>query len=153
VRSEKEEKNFPPIAFEGRNTDSDHNPAAAISDTPKTVSVIPAGNSVPLRTYRVVLLCDTMEERTRGLQGFRALEPDEAALFVFDKPESVMFWMGTVSYPIDIIFVANDGSVVAVYPDRKPADRNFFHSVKPVHWAVETAAGSGIKAGDHVKIY
>jgi uncharacterized membrane protein (UPF0127 family) len=32
------------------------------------------------------------------------LKDNEAALFVFEKPEVITFWMGSVAYPIDIIF-------------------------------------------------
>jgi uncharacterized membrane protein (UPF0127 family) len=103
------------------------------------------------RKFQVVLLCDTDEARTRGLQGFRQLKRDEAALFVFEKPQSVTFWMGSVAYPIDIIFVGPDKRVVRVYPDRKPGSRDYFPSIGKVQWVVETAAGSGVMVGDRVQ--
>ncbi len=98
-----------------------------------------------------MLLCDTTQLRTRGLQGFRTLRADEAALFIFDKPEEVSFWMGSVSYAIDIIFVGPDEKVVRTYADRRPGSRDLYPSGQAIKWVVETAAGSGIKAGDRVQ--
>ncbi len=114
------------------------------------VTVTPADSTGTARTYRVVLYCDTDEERATGLQGFRQLARDEAALFIFDKPEETKFWMGTVTFPIDIIFVDPDNKVVRLYRDRRPGSRDLYPSIEKVKWVIETAAGSGIKAGDRV---
>jgi uncharacterized membrane protein (UPF0127 family) len=60
--------------------------------------------------------------------------------------------MGSVSYAIDIIFVGPDEKVVRTYADRKPGSRDLYPSGRAVKWVVETAAGSGIKAGDRVRV-
>jgi uncharacterized membrane protein (UPF0127 family) len=103
------------------------------------------------RTFKVVLVCDTDVARTRGLQGFRQLKQDEAVLFVFEKVEPVTFWMGSVAYPIDIIFIGPDKRVARVYPDCRPGSLVYYPSVAPVRWVIETAAGSGVRAGDRVE--
>jgi uncharacterized membrane protein (UPF0127 family) len=95
-------------------------------------------------------LCDTDELKTKGLQDFRQLKNDEAALFVFEKPEAVTFWMGSVSYAIDIIFVDRKNKVVRVYSHCEPGSRTLYQSIERVKWVIETAAGSGIKVGDSV---
>lgn len=115
-----------------------------------TVTVTPSDPATPLRTFRVVLICDTPESRSNGLQGFRRLMKDEAALFVFDEPEVVSFWMASVAYPIDIIFVGSDKKVMRVYANRKPGNKDLYPSGKPAKWVIETAAGSKIEAGDRV---
>lgn len=117
-----------------------------------TITITPADGFGPARAYRVVLLCDTLDSRTRGLQGFRPLERDEAALFVFDKPRAPTFWMGRVKFPIDIIFVGLDKKVVRIYRDCKPGSRDYYPSGQPLKWVIETAAGSGISVGDRVRI-
>lgn len=104
------------------------------------------------RTFRVPLICDTDASRTRGLQGFRRLTKNEAALFVFEKPLIVSFWMGSVAYSIDIIFVDPEGKVVRVYPNCKPGSLDRYPSFERVAWVIETAAGSNIRAGDRVRI-
>jgi uncharacterized membrane protein (UPF0127 family) len=116
------------------------------------IAVDPADPSRAARTFRIVLLCDTIESRTRGLQGFHALGRDEAALFVFDRPQAPTFWMGSVTFSIDIIFIKSDGRAAAVYSECKPGSREFYRSGQAVKWVVETAAGSGVKAGDRIII-
>lgn len=116
----------------------------------KTVAITPVDSASATREYRIVLLCDTDASRERGLQGFRPLKRDEAALFVFQKPVAVTFWMGSVAYPIDIIFVGPDRKVVLVYPNCRPRSPEYYPSTAPVSWVIETAAGSGIRSGDRV---
>ncbi|MDH4163708.1 MAG: SLC13 family permease [Nitrospirota bacterium] len=117
----------------------------------RTLTVSPAGGGTQ-RNYRIVLVCTTEKEKAKGLQGFRKLASDEAALFRFDPPESTTFWMASVSYPIDILFVEQGGSVVRTYHDRRPGSRELYPSGGPVTWVIETAGGSGIKQGDRVTI-
>jgi Na+/H+ antiporter NhaD/arsenite permease-like protein/uncharacterized membrane protein (UPF0127 family) len=121
-------------------------------DKKMTVTVIPRGHAAGRQTFAVVLLCDTDKLRARGLQGFRPLQPEEAALFVFDKPEAVTFWMGSVTFPIDIIFINPDGYVVGVSPRCLPGSSEFYGSGVPVKWVIETAEGSGVMVGDRVVI-
>jgi Na+/H+ antiporter NhaD/arsenite permease-like protein/uncharacterized membrane protein (UPF0127 family) len=128
---------------------------AIAAEKPKqqsSVTITPADpRSVP-RTFSIVLTCDTDETKTLGLQGFRKLKDTEAALFVFEPPEVVTFWMGEVTYPIDIVFVGADKKVVRVSPNCKPGSQDIYRSGKPAAWVIETAAGSGIRVGDGVSI-
>jgi Na+/H+ antiporter NhaD/arsenite permease-like protein/uncharacterized membrane protein (UPF0127 family) len=115
-----------------------------------TVSVVSPDTAVSAWTFRVVLVCDTVQKREQGLQGFRPLISGEAALFVFDTPEPASFWMGSVAFPIDIIFVSPDKEVVRIYPSCRPGSPDLYPSGKPVKWVIETAAGSGIRVGDRI---
>jgi len=117
-----------------------------------TVVAITHGVHSPPREFRIVLLCNTNDTREKGLQGFQMLKSDEAALFVYTKPESVTFWMGSVVYSIDIIFVGPDKKVQRVYPDCKPGSLELYPSLAPIQWVVETAAGSGVRVGDRVRL-
>jgi uncharacterized membrane protein (UPF0127 family) len=135
------------IAFAGTIRPSDRD-----SNAKKTITIIPQDASASPSTFRVVLVCDTAGLRAKGLQGFRRLEPDEAALFLFERAEPVSFWMGSVFFPIDIVFIGPDRIVNRVYPFCKPASLDHYPSIEPAKWVIETAAGSGIKAGDRVKL-
>ncbi len=146
VRNEIREITLASVAF------AEPVPAAHKSLTIKTVSIIPKDPSQGARTFRVVLVCDTTASRAKGLQGFRQLEPDEAAFFVFQRAEPVSFWMGSVTFPIDIVFVGADRTVTRVYPYCRPASLDHYPSIEPAKWVIETAAGSGIMAGDRIKI-
>ncbi len=126
--------------------------AAETKEKKITVTFMPRGYAAGRRTFTVVLLCDTDQSRARGLQGFRPLQPKEAALFMFERPEPVTFWMGSVTFPIDIIFVSSHGYVVEVSAHCQPGSHKFYGSGVPVKWVVETAEGSGIMVGDRVVI-
>jgi uncharacterized membrane protein (UPF0127 family) len=117
-----------------------------------SVTLTPSDHRSGPRTFSIVLICDTEEARTKGLQGFRRLKQSEAALFAFEEPEVISFWMGSVAYSIDIIFVGIDKKVVRVYPNCKPGSPDLYPSGKPAAWVLETAAGSGIRVGDEVSI-
>jgi uncharacterized membrane protein (UPF0127 family) len=113
---------------------------------------MPADTRDPARSFRVVLLCDTEAERIRGLQGFRVLAPREAALFIIDPSQPVSFWMADLSYGIDIIYVNEAGTVSEVHPELRPGSEEIFASSGPVRWVIETAAGSGVRPGDRIRI-
>ncbi len=116
-----------------------------------TVTITREDSAVP-KKFKIVLFRNNNRTRAEGLQGFRKIKEDEAALFVFQKPEAVTFWMGNVAYPIDIIFIGPENKVVRVYANCKPGSLNYYPSVQKISWVVETAAGSGIRVGDGVRI-
>lgn len=140
------------LAIEVKMAQGAEIPVANAPEKQLTVTVLPSSPAAARRTFRVVLLCDTLQTRTRGLQGFRKLQADEAALFIFDNPEKVTFWMGSVSYAIDIVFVGPDEKVVRTYADCRPGSPDLYPSGQAIKWVVETEAGSGIKAGDRVRV-
>jgi uncharacterized membrane protein (UPF0127 family) len=129
--------------------------AESVASAKKQVLIVartPAGGEARHRTFDIALVCDTDATRVKGLQGFRKLKNDEVALFDFQTPAPVTFWMGAVAYPIDIIFINSDMRVFKVYANCQPDSREVFPSRDPVRWVIETAAGSGIAVGDRVSI-
>jgi uncharacterized membrane protein (UPF0127 family) len=117
---------------------------------PSSSAIVSSGSGSALRTFAIVLFCDTDETKTKGLQGFRRLRANEAALFSFAPPDVVTFWMGSVAFPIDIVFIAPDKKVIRVYRNCKPGRRDLYSSEGPTAWVLETAAGSGIRVNDRV---
>jgi len=138
------------LVLEVRVAQGTENGAGTTQIRQAVVTITPSGPPASSRIFRVALLCDTQESRTKGLQGFRQLRKDEAALFVFDKPEVVAFWMGSVPYPIDIIFVGPHKRITRIYRSCKPGSKDLYPSGEPAKWVIETATGSGIKVGDRV---
>ena len=127
-------------------------PAPVHKDQPRSLTVVPADAKSVTRTFTVVLYNNSDQLRAKGLQGFRPLQAGEAALFAYARPERVTFWMGTVPFPIDIVFVGPDADVFRVYLNCTPGSRDTYPSGRPVSWVIETAAGSGIQVGDRVTI-
>ena len=137
----------------GSHASADELSPGATAKAPTKITIISSGSISSQRTFTVVLYCDTDELRAQGLQGFRPLTADEAALFIYRIPEAATFWMGSVAFPIDIIFVGPDGRVARVYRHCMPGSRKLYPSGEKIKWVVETAAGSAIQVGDRVLIH
>ena len=101
-------------------------------------------------------LCDiaeTMEEKIAGLQPYRELKYGSGLLFPYSKPQDVTYHMGSVSFPIDIIFVGAEGNVKKIAKDIKPGTLGVFGS-SDISMVLEIAGGAssmlGISVGDKV---
>lgn len=89
-----------------------------------------------------VALADTPALRELGLSNTEELTSGQGMLFVLDQPEIPGFWMKDMNYPIDIIWITADKSVIgvshSVSPDTYP---NRFSPQVPVLYVLETPAG------------
>ncbi len=65
-----------------------------------------------LRLY----LADNDAERGAGLKAFDGLAGGEAMLFIYPTAEPRIFVMREVAFPIDVVFIAEDGLVAAIEP-------------------------------------
>lgn len=79
-----------------------------------------------LFSKKVNALCLYSDEEHRiGLQSVSKLPQNMCAIFFKSKPETVSFHMGTVSFPIDIIFLL-DNRVVKIVHNLKPNNKETF---------------------------
>ena len=97
-----------------------------------------------------VKVATTDKEKQEGLQNKKELPKDEGMLFVYDKPQTVGFWMKDTLIPLDIIFINEDQEVISVYKG-KPNDTNIAEEDN-VKYVLELNQNSGIKEGDDVDI-
>lgn len=92
-------------------------------------------------------IADTEAERMQGLSG-RSTVPQDGLLFVFPEPGTYGFWMKDMLISIDMIWIAEDGSIVAideaVSPDTYP---NLYRPPVPVRYVLETEAGDAKSRG------
>jgi uncharacterized protein len=92
--------------------------------------------------------------RQRGLMDVRQLPPGQGMLFLFASPQEVAFWMKDTYLSLDLVFIAEDGTVVNVAPDARPLSLRPIESEGPVVAVLEIRAGSarriGLKAGDRI---
>lgn len=102
----------------------------------------------------VVELADTPEQRTRGLQGRAYLAPDHGMLFDFDRPQPVTMWMKDTLIPLDMLFLADDGRVIAIAKNARPFSEDLIRVDVPVRAVVELNAGIAqriaVREGDQV---
>jgi uncharacterized protein len=60
-------------------------------------------------------------EREHGLMDRTSLPPHTGMLFVFDNDGPVTFWMKDTLIPLDMVFVAADGTIRSIDPAVPPA--------------------------------
>lgn len=70
-----------------------------------------------------VELADTPAERAQGLMNREHLPAAAGMLFVYERPQSVAFWMENTLIPLDMIFLDESGTVVKVHENAVPLDR------------------------------
>ena len=81
----------------------------------------PQGHTISLKGETIrVDIADTPAERERGLSGRSGLGKNEGLLFVFPEEGQYGFWMKDMLFPIDIIWIANDGTIVYVVESATP---------------------------------
>jgi uncharacterized membrane protein (UPF0127 family) len=90
-----------------------------------------------------------------GLQKYSSLPQDHGMLFPYDPPRAVMFHMGRVSFPIDVIFIDQNGYVAAIEESREPGvEEHWGHG--RVSAVLEVNGGwcsrSGVMIGDRVRL-
>ncbi len=85
-------------------------------------SPLPTPQSLPVMTLRApraqlrVQIAKTEAQRERGLMSVRHLRAHTGMLFVFDADGPVAFWMKDTLIPLDMVFLAPDGTVRKVFP-------------------------------------
>ena len=93
-------------------------------------------------------IADSDAERTQGLSGRKDVPPGSGLLFVFDRSERHGFWMKDMLISIDIIWLADDGTILAieegVSPDTYPTP---FYPPHPVRYVLETRVGEAKAQG------
>jgi uncharacterized membrane protein (UPF0127 family) len=94
-------------------------------------------------------------ERARGLMYRKQLGPYEGMLFDFYQEMPVSFWMKNTLIPLDMVFIAADGTVKHVHANAVPLTIDPVPSRFPVRAVLEINGGSaallGIKPGDKVR--
>ena len=96
----------------------------------------------------------TPEQHQIGLMHRTSLGSNEGMLFAFDRPGQQCFWMKNTLIPLQIAFVADDGTVVNL-AEMKPQSLDSHCSTRPVRFVLEMNTGwfskRGIKPGSQLR--
>lgn len=111
-------------------------------------------SEVKVMVNGVELIADvaaTNEQRAQGLSVKDALAENEAMLFVFDTAQDHSFWMKNMKFPIDIIWLDSNRTVVHVEHNLQPCNFEVFcPTYKPddnnALYVLETVAGFAEKS-------
>jgi len=93
----------------------------------------------PAFNYEIVA---SAAARAQGLSGRTSVPPGYGMLFVFDQKDRYGFWMKDMLVSIDMIWLADDGTILAieknVSPETYPTP---FYPPQPVRLVLETRPG------------
>jgi len=119
--------------------------APALQEEERAGSDTTEADSIGEFRFEVV---DTPETRAQGLSGRANVPAGYGMLFVFPEPGRYGFWMKDMRVPIDIIWLADDGTVLgvdeAVSPSTYP---DSFYPPQDVRYVLETRAGEARAQG------
>jgi uncharacterized membrane protein (UPF0127 family) len=88
-----------------------------------------------------VELADTAEARSRGLMFREKMAKRHGMLFVYERPQSVSFWMKNTLIPLDMIFADKHGIVQRVNHMAVPGDLDPFHGGRDILVVLEINGG------------
>jgi uncharacterized membrane protein (UPF0127 family) len=93
--------------------------------------------------------------REKGLMYRRFMPADRGMLFEFERNEPVAFWMKNTYIPLDMVFIAPDGTVTHIAADAEPLSEAVVPSGGPCVAVLElnggVAARIGLREGDKVR--
>ena len=97
-------------------------------------------------------VADDAQERGQGLMFVEQMPMLSGMLFVYDSPQSVSFWMKNTLIPLDMLFVAPDGTILHIHENAVPGDLTPIPGGDGVQMVLEVNGGLsqrlGIEIGD-----
>jgi hypothetical protein len=106
-----------------------------------------------------VEVADTQASRELGLSYRQTMGNDEGMLFIFEQPGRYGFWMKDMNFPLDIIWINQNGVVVDVQRDLSPEtyrEKKTYMNTSDANYVLEINAGMaekfGLYIGSKVKI-
>jgi uncharacterized membrane protein (UPF0127 family) len=94
----------------------------------------------------VAEIASTADERSRGLMERTKLPDGEGMLFVFEKDQTLSFWMKNTLIPLSIAYISSGGGILEIH-DMKPQDLTPIHSSRSARYALEVPQGWFARAG------
>ncbi|MBV9522336.1 MAG: DUF192 domain-containing protein, partial [Alphaproteobacteria bacterium] len=89
----------------------------------------------------------TPEQMAQGLMFRRSLPADAGMLFEYEHPQPTSFWMKNTLIPLDMLFIAADGTVIGVHERAVPLSLEPITSQAPVLAVLELNGGTAARLG------
>ena len=89
----------------------------------------------------------TDAERERGLMFRKSMAADHGMMFDFGDEEPVAFWMKNTPLSLDMLFIADDGTVKRIAHRAKPYSLDVIPSGAAVRYVFEIVGGTADKLG------
>ncbi len=94
-----------------------------------------------------VEVADDAQERARGLMFVESLPTLSGMLFVYERPQSVSFWMKNTLIPLDMLFVSPAGEILALHENAVPQDTTPIPGGDGVQMVLEINGGMSARLG------
>jgi len=112
-----------------------------------TAQEAPSGTVAAKPAFHIEVV-DTPATRAQGLSGRRSIPENYGMLFIFEAKGNYGFWMKDMYVPIDIAWLADDGTVLGVVEAYDPATYpEAVYPPEPVRYVLETRAGEMRRQG------
>jgi uncharacterized membrane protein (UPF0127 family) len=102
-----------------------------------------------------VEIATSFHDQEVGLMHRDHLDPDHGMIFVMDEPKVQTFWNHDVHFPLDLIFLSPDGTVVSLKHMDAWSEKNTSSDV-PAQYVIEFNAGTvdrlHLHVGDRITI-
>jgi len=101
-----------------------------------------------------VEIAATLAQQKQGLMFRKSLAPDRGMLFTYTRPQPAAYWTKNTLIPLDIIYIAPNGTVLSIVRNARPHDETPLPSGGLILGVLEIAGGRaaqlGILPGDRV---
>lgn len=99
-----------------------------------------------------VQIADDAAERAQGLMFIEQMPTLSGMLFIYERPQSVSFWMKNTLIPLDMLFVSPRGEILSIHENAIPGDLTAIPGGDGVQMVLEINGGLasrlGIAVGD-----
>lgn len=99
-----------------------------------------------------IALADDPQERSQGLMFVEEMPTLAGMLFIYERPQSVSFWMKNTLIQLDMIFASADGEIQRIHENAIPGDLTPIAGGEDIQMVFEINGGLssrlGIVAGD-----
>jgi uncharacterized membrane protein (UPF0127 family) len=139
--------------------ESDHNEGLYYvekNEISKVASIeVADSKSLDGKAWFVCDIASNIEDKIAGLQIYPRLKYGSGLIFPYDTPQDVMYHMGTVDFPIDIIFIDADKKIKKICKNISPGTIGSFGAANiscVLEILGETSDKLGINVGDKITI-
>jgi len=142
---------------EGTVTVTDQGTPTQCTAPPNATAVAVCNDSRTLATVDV-RISDTQPQRRLGLSDTESLGPDEGMLFVHDEEGEYAYVMRDMDFDIDIIFIAENGTITTIHHASTPPEGESYSERYPGRgkYVLEVNRGwtnrTGVGVGDTVEL-
>lgn len=158
------------IACEKMQSDGNESGSNDLGTFPMQTNSLPAAQDLSLAVANVVFPTDeedaepvvftvevaqTPEALEQGLQYRDTLAENHGMWFVFPEDVQAPFWMKNMNFPLDILFIDSEYTIVDIIENAEPNNEEFLYPGKDHRYVLEVNAGTveklDLEIGDQLK--